>query len=77
MSLHFPLPKIRAIGKEFTLSLAENSHFFVSPFTLPVSPFFNGHHCGAETRNEFTLSVAKTFRPLCSDSPKWRAPCNE
>ena len=53
MSSHFPLPKIP---------------LFVSPFTLPVSPFLNGHHCGAEIRNEFTPSVAKKIRPLCSDS---------
>ena len=56
------------IGDEFTLSLAKNSHnwlwaytfpckkfaLFVSPFTLPVSPFTErprGHHCGAEIRN--------------------------
>ena len=38
--------------------------------TLPVSPFLNGHHCGAEIRNEFTLSVAKKFHPLCSKSLK-------
>ena len=36
--------------------------------TLPL----NGHHCGAEIRNEFSLSVAKHFRPLCSDSLKRR-----
>ena len=30
---------------------------FVSPFTLPISPFLNGHHCGAEIRNEFTLPL--------------------
>ena len=69
------------IGDEFTLSLAKNSHnwrwaytfpcqkfaLFVSPFTLPVSPFTErprGHHCGAEIRNEFTHSIAKIFSPL-------------
>ena len=62
MSLHFPLPKIPT---------------FVSPFTLPFSPFSDGHHCGAEIRNEFTLSAAKKFRPLCSDSFEWREPCDE
>ena len=41
---------------------------FVSPFTLPISPFLNGHHCGAEICNEFSLSVAKKIRLLCSDS---------
>ena len=48
------------IGDEFTPSLAKNSHLamslhfpcrkfapFDSPFTLPISPFLNGHHCGA------------------------------
>ena len=62
------------IGDEFTPSFAKNSHkwrrvytfpcqkfaLFVSPFTLPVSPFLNGHHCGAEIRNEFTLPLPKT-----------------
>ena len=33
MSLHFPYQK-------FAL--------FVSPFTLPISPSLNGHHCGAK-----------------------------
>ena len=37
-TLHFPL------SPKFAL--------FVSPFTLPVSPFLNGHHCGAETRRK-------------------------
>ena len=41
MSLHFPLPKIRTISDEFTLSLAKNLHFSL-----------NGHHCGAEIRND-------------------------
>ena len=27
MNLYFPLPKIRTIGDELTLSLAKNSHF--------------------------------------------------
>ena len=66
------------IGDEFTLSLAKNSHkwrrvytfpcqkfaLFVSPFTLPVSPFFNGHYCGAEIRNEFTLPLPKNLSLL-------------
>ena len=72
-----PLPKIRTIGDKFTLSLAPKIRSFVSPFTLPVSRFLNGHHCSAETRNEFTLSAAKTFRPLCSDSLKWLEPCDD
>ena len=35
MNLHSPLPKIRTIGNELTLSLAKNSHFSFSPFTPP------------------------------------------
>ena len=48
MSLHFPLPKIRAfvspftfpakIGDEFTLSLAKNLHFSFLPSHLPSLP---------------------------------------
>ena len=72
-----PLPKIRTIDDKFTLSLALRIRSFVSPFTLPVSPFLNGHHCSPETRKEFTLSVAKTFRHLCSDSLKLLEPCDE
>ena len=33
--------------------------------------------CGAEIRNEFTLSVAKKILPPCSDSLKWREPRDE
>ena len=76
---------------EFTLSNSKNSQnwgwvytfpcqkfaLFVSPFTLSVSPFLKGHHCGAGIRNEFTLSVAKDIRPLCSDSLKRREPRDE
>ena len=48
----------------------------VTFLAMSVCPFLiNGHHCGAETRNEFT--PAKTFRPLCSDSLKWHKPCDE
>ena len=63
MRLHFPLSKIRTF------------RFVV--FTLPVSPFLDGHYCGGEIRNELTLSVAKKIRPLCSDSRKWREPHDE
>ena len=84
------------IGDEFTLSLAKNSHnwrwaytfpcqkfaLFVSPFTLPVSPFTEwprGHHCGAEIRNEFTLSIAKNFFALFAPplSNAWHEPRDE
>ena len=79
------------IGGEFTLSLAKNSHnwrwaytfpcqkfaLFVSPFTLPVSPFAER---SPWWRNEFTvLSIAKNFFALrlCSPSFKWREPRDE
>ena len=61
MNLHFPLPKIRTIGDELTLSLAKNSHFSFLPSHFPSLPSRRGHHCGAEIRNEFTLSIAKIF----------------
>ena len=38
MSLHFPLPKIRTNGNEFTLSLAKNSHFLFLPSHFPSLP---------------------------------------
>ena len=58
MSLHFPLPKLRTIGNEITRSLAKSSHFSFPLHTSRLSL----HHCGAEIRNEITLSVAKKFR---------------
>ena len=39
MNLHFPLPKIRTIGDELTLSLAKNSHFSFLPSHFPSLPF--------------------------------------
>ena len=66
MNLHFPLPKIRTIGDELTLSLAKNSHFSFLPSHFPSLPSPRGHHCtcGAEIRNEFTLSIAKNVFAL-------------
>ena len=61
MNSHFHLPKIRTIGDELTLSLAKNSHFSFLPSHFPSLPSRRGHHCGAEIRNKFTLSIAKNF----------------
>ena len=79
MNLHFPLPKIRTIGNELTLFLAKNSHFSFLPSHFPSLPSRRGHHCGAEIRNEFTLSIAKKFFTLrlCSPSFKWHEPRDE
>ena len=75
MNSHFHLPKIR---DELTLSHAKNSHFSFLPSHFPSLPSRRGHHCGAEIRNEFTLSIAKHFfRPLCSPSFKWHEPRDE
>ena len=66
MNLHLsdPLPKIRTIGDEVTLSLAKIRTFLPSHF--PSLPSRKGHHCGAEVRNESTraLSIAKHFFAL-------------
>ena len=35
MNFHFPLPKIRTIGDEFTLCLAKNSHLSFLPSHFP------------------------------------------
>ena len=58
MNIHIPLPKIRTIGNdhELTLSIA---HFSFLPSHFPSLPSRRGHHCGAEIRIEFTLSIAK------------------
>ena len=74
----FPCQKF-AIGNELTLSLAKDSHFSFLPSHFPSLPSRRGYHCGAENRNEFTLSIAKIsiFRPLCSPSFKWHEPRDE
>ena len=81
MNLHFPLPKIRTIGDELTLSLAKNSHFSFLLSHFPSLPWRRGHHDtgGAEIRNEFTLSIAKYVFALrlCSPSFKWHEPRDE
>ena len=59
-----PLPKILTIGDELTLSLAKNWHFSFLPSHFPSLPSRRGHHCGAEIRNEFTLSIAKKIFAL-------------
>ena len=64
MNSHFHLPKIRTIGVELTLSLAKNWHFSFLPSPFPSLPSRRAHHCGAEIRNEFTLSIAKNFFAL-------------
>ena len=60
-----------------TLSLAKNSHFSFLPSHFPSNPLRRGYLCGAEIRNEFTLSVAKKYLPVGSDSLKWREPRDE
>ena len=55
---------IAPIGDELTLSLAKNSHFSFLPSHFPSLPSRRGYHCGAENRNEFTLSIAKFFFAL-------------
>ena len=51
--------------------LCQKIALFVSPFTLPISSFLNSHHCGAEIRSGFSLSVAKNFA-LSVPTLKWR-----
>ena len=58
----FPLPKIRTWRWVYTFP-CQKCALFVSPFTLPILPFLNGHHYCAESRNEFSLSVAKKISP--------------
>ena len=79
MNLHFPLPKIRTIGDELTLSLAKNSHFSFLLSHFPSLPSRRGHHGGAEIRTEFTFSIAKNLFALrlCSPSFKWHEPRDE
>ena len=62
MNLHFPLPKIRTIGDELTLSLAKNSHFSFLPSHFPSLPSQRGHHGGAMSSRYFPFGQ-KFFRP--------------
>ena len=55
MNLHIRLPKIRTIGDKLTLPLPKIRTFRFS--------LHRGHHCGAEIRNKFTLSLPKFFSP--------------
>ena len=74
------------IGDEFTLSLAKNSHnwrwaytfpwqkfaHFVSPFTLPISPFTERSPLWRwNSQWVHTFHCQNFFRPLCSPSFKW------
>ena len=73
MSLHLPLPKIRTWRWVYTFPCRKFAPFD-SPFTLPSSPFLNGHHCGAL---KFAMSshfpLPKNFALFVnSDSLKWR-----
>ena len=80
------------IGDEFTLSHAKNSHnwrwaytfpcqkfaLFVSPFTLPVSPFTERSPLWRwNSQRVHTFHCQKNFRPLCSPSFKWHEPRDE
>ena len=80
------------IGDEFTLSHAKNSHnwrwaytfpcqnfaLFVSPFTLPVSPFTERSPLWRwNSQWVHTFHCQKVFRPLCSPSFKWHEPRDE
>ena len=80
------------IGDEFTLSLVKNSHnwrwaytfpcqkfaLFVSPFTLPVSPFTERSPLWRwNSQWVHTFHCQKNFRPLCSPSFKWHEPRDE
>ena len=47
MNLHFPLPKIRTIGNELTLSLAKNWHFSFLPSHFPSLPSRRFLYCGS------------------------------
>ena len=62
MSLHFSLPKIRT----FCFSLQTSRLSF-----LKWSPLWRWNSQWVHT------SIAKKCRPLCSDSLKWREPCDE
>ena len=75
-----------------TFSLAKNSHnwrwaytfpcqkfaLFVSPFTLPVSPFTERSPLWRwNSQRVHTFHCQKKIRPLCSPSFKWHEPRDE
>ena len=59
-------------GKYLKVEIA----IFVSPFTLPVSPFLKSPMWRWNSQWVHTFR-AKKFHPLCSESLKWREPCDE
>ena len=78
MNLHFPLPKIRTIGDELTLSLAKNSHFSFLPSHFPSLPSRRGHLIVAL---KFAMSshfpLPKNVSPSLFPSFKWCEPRDE
>ena len=68
MSFHFPLQKIRTWVWVYTFPCQKFALFFL-PSHFPCNP---SYIVALKFRNEFSLFVAKKFRPLCSDSLKWR-----
>ena len=80
------------LAMNFTLSLAKNSHnwrwaytfpcqkfaLFVSPFTLPVSPFTERSPLWRwNSQWVHTFHFQKMLRPLCYPSFKWHEPRDE
>ena len=76
MNLHFPLPKIRTISNELTLSLAKNSHFSFLPSHFPSLPSRRGH-----VVLKFAMSshfpLPNLFWPSLFPSFKWHEPRDE
>ena len=66
MNLRFPLPKIRTIGDELTLSLAKNSHFSFLPSHFPSLPSRRGPEVTiVALKFAMPLSIAKNVFALC------------
>ena len=66
MNLHFPLPKIRTIGDELTLSLAKNSHFSFLPSHFPALPSRRGPEV---TIVALKFAMSSHLRPSGGDIP--------
>ena len=77
MNLHFPLPNIRTIGEELTLTLPKIRTFRFSLHTSCLSLHGEVTIVALKFATSSHFPLPKFFRPLCSPSIKWHEPRDE
>ena len=75
MNLHVPFAKNSHNWQWVYTFPCQKLALFVSPFTLPVSPFTERSRWNSQWVHTFRCQ--KNFRPLCSHSFKWHEPRDE